>query len=64
MKRRNFLSLATISGLGLAFGSHRYLSFQYPLTYKKCPAIAPLNSSPQLRFAVLGDIGKGDREQL
>ena len=63
MKRRKLLSLATTSGLGLALGSHRYLSWQFPLTYNNCPAIAPLNSSPQLRFVVLGDVGTGSKTQ-
>lgn len=63
MKRRSFLPLATLGGLGLAFGSHRYLSWQYPLTYQHCPSINFHNSSPQLRFAVLGDVGTASREQ-
>ena len=63
MKRRKLLSLGTIGGLGLALGSHRYLSWQFPLTYDNCPAIAPLNSSPQLRFVVLGDVGTGGKTQ-
>lgn len=63
MKRRKLLSLATASGLGLALGGHRYLSWQFPLTYNNCPAIAPLNSSPQLRFVVLGDVGTGGKTQ-
>ena len=63
MKRRKLLSLATISGLGLALGSHRYLSWQFPLTYNNCPEIDSLNSSPQLRFAVLGDMGTASKTQ-
>lgn len=63
MKRRSLLSLATIGGLALAVGGHRYLTWQYPLTYRTCPAIAPDNSSFQLRFAVLGDVGRGSKKQ-
>ncbi len=63
MKRRKLLSLATMSGLGLALGSHRYLSWQFPLTYNNCPTIFPLNASPQLRFAVLGDVGTASKTQ-
>jgi len=63
MKRRNFLSLAGVGGFGLAYGGHRYLSFQYPLSYKNCPAITTADASPQLRFAVLGDVGLPERGQ-
>ena len=63
MKRRKLLTLATTSGLGLVFGGHRYLSWQFPLTYNSCPAIFPLNISPLLRFAVLGDVGTASKTQ-
>lgn len=63
MKRRSLLSLAAMGGVGLAVGGHRYLSWQFPLTQKDCPPINSHNSSPQLRFAVLGDVGRANRNQ-
>ncbi|MDJ0572019.1 MAG: metallophosphoesterase [Pleurocapsa sp. MO_192.B19] len=63
MKRRSLLSLAAMGGLGFTLGSYRYLSWQYPLTYKNCPSIDSRNSSPQLRFAVLGDVGEASKDQ-
>lgn len=63
MKRRKFFTLASLGTLGLTIGGHKYLTYQYPLTFKSCPDIASENSSPLLRFATLADVGTGDRNQ-
>lgn len=63
MKRRNFLALTSLGGLGLAFGSHRYLVYKYPLTLQNCTNFSSKSLIPQLRFVALGDIGTGDHSQ-
>ena len=62
MKRRRFLALSSLGGVGLAVGTHQYLTYQYPLTFKSCPNIASV-SSPLLRFVAVGDVGTGDNHQ-
>lgn len=63
MRRRNFITLTTLGGLGLALGSHRYLSYKYPLKFQACSSFATTTSSPQLRLIAVGDVGTGDPPQ-
>lgn len=63
MKRRNFLGLTALGSLGLALGSHRYLSYKYPLKFQACSSFTRATSSPQLRFVAVGDVGTGDNYQ-
>ncbi|MGL6343820.1 MAG: metallophosphoesterase [Waterburya sp.] len=63
MKRRNFIALATFSGLGLMIASDRYLAEQYPLKFKICSPLSRTTSHPQLRFVAVGDVGTGDTNQ-
>ena len=63
MKRRNFLGCVAFGSLGLALGSHRYLSYKYPLKFQACSDFLPATSSPQLRFVAVGDVGTGDNHQ-
>lgn len=63
MKRRKFITLKLLGGLGLAVGSHQYLTNQYPLTLKSCPNIVSATSTPLLRFAAIADFGTGDANQ-
>ncbi|WP_036476693.1 metallophosphoesterase [Myxosarcina sp. GI1] len=52
MKRRSFLSLAFLSGLGLALGSHVRLD-----------SSTSASTTPLLRFAAVGDVGTGNKSQ-
>ena len=63
MKRRQYLALTGIGGLGLAFGSHRYLAVQYPLKYQACADFPSPTSLPELNFVAVGDVGTGDNHQ-
>ena len=63
LKRRKFLALTSLGGVGLAVGTHKYLTHQYPLTLKSCPNIVSATSSPLLRFVVAGDVGTGESGQ-
>ncbi len=63
MKRRKFLALTSLGGVGVAVGIHKYLTHQYPLTLKSCPNIVSATSSPLLRFAAVGDVGTGENGQ-
>ena len=58
MRRRKFLLLGGLSGLGLALGG--YYSSTTTLT---TPTKAVEHSSPWLRFVALGDVGTGNRGQ-
>jgi hypothetical protein len=63
VKRRNLLAFATLGGLGLTLGAHRYLSYEYPLQFQACSSFATETSSPELRFVAVGDVGTGDHHQ-
>jgi hypothetical protein len=65
VKRRNFLiALAAFSGLGVAVKSDHYLASKYPLQFKTCSSqFSRTDSSPQLRFVAVGDVGTGDINQ-
>lgn len=63
MRRRNFITLTSLGGLGLALGSHRYLSYKYPLKYQACSSFDTTTASPLLRFVAVADVGTGDNHQ-
>jgi Calcineurin-like phosphoesterase len=58
VKRRNFLYLSSLGGLGLALSSHYLTAGQ--TTAKNVTK----ESSPVLRFVALGDVGTGNENQL
>jgi Icc-related predicted phosphoesterase len=60
LKRRDFLTLSSLSGLGVAASTH-YLRFQKTLA--STSQVQPVRSQPLLRFVALGDTGIGNEGQ-
>jgi 3',5'-cyclic AMP phosphodiesterase CpdA len=58
LKRRNFLYLSGLGGLGLALSNH------YLTAGETTPNNSTKESSPLLRFVALGDVGTGNQGQI
>ncbi|GAB4227315.1 MAG: metallophosphoesterase [Stanieria sp.] len=62
MKRRNFLILSSLSGLGLALIDRNLIS-QKQIAAATCPQIETSRIKPLFRFVSLADVGMGNKGQ-